>query len=77
MDFLIRLLAQLFDRFKLKNPAAATGVLFVLALLIHAASEGTLLGLFALPEWASTAIEYVGLFLMAVTGSRTYNVLNK
>ena len=77
MDFLTQLLAGLFDRFKAKNPTVAAILLLFLGTLLYFADQGTLLGLFSLPTWAASALQAVAAFLLAVTGSRTYNYLPK
>lgn len=76
MDFLIKFLAQFFSGFKAKNPVVAAGVLFGLGVLLNGASSGTYYGLFTLPEWANEVVRYVSMFLMAVTGSETWQYLN-
>ena len=77
MDFLVKFFAQLFDKFKVQNPATAAVLLFILGALHHAATNGTALGIFTLPEWSQQPLYYLTLFLTAVTGSRTYQHLNK
>lgn len=72
MDFLIKFFAQIFSNFKLKNPVVAAGILFALGVVLNAASQGTYYGLFVLPTWANEVVRYVSMFLMAVTGSQTY-----
>jgi len=75
MDFLVKFLAQLFSGFKIKNPVAATAILFGLGVILNGASTGEFYGLFTLPEWAAEVVRYVTMFLMAVTGSQTYQYL--
>jgi len=75
-DFLTTILARLFDSFKLKNPKIAALVVVVLLTIIKFANEGTMLGLFVLPEWASTAVQWVSTLLVSVVGSRTTNFLH-
>lgn len=75
MDFIIKWLASLFEAFKLKNPVVAGVLVLILSAVVHTATQGTLLGLFQLPDWAAAALEYVGLFLLAVTGSQTFRYL--
>ena len=76
MDFLIKFLAQIFSGFKLKNPAAAAGVLFALGVILNGVTQGTFYGLFTLPEWAEEVTKYVTMFLLAVTGSQTFQYTN-
>lgn len=77
MQFLVELLARFFASFKLKNPVAAAAVLLGLSAITYTATQGSFLGLFALPEWAEPVITFVGLFLTAVTGSQTFQYTNK
>lgn len=70
-DFLTKILAQLFDSFKLRNPKLAALVVVVLITIIRFAEEGTALGLFALPEWAAEGVQWVSTILLAIMGSRT------
>lgn len=76
MNYIVELLAKLFATFKLKNPMLASVVLLVLGAVSYTAQQGTFLGLFVLPEWATPALSFVALFLTAVTGSQTYQYLN-
>ena len=75
MDFIVRFLATLFAKFKIKNPVVAAVVLTLLASAVATVQNGALYGLFPVPEWAETAITYMGLFLTAVSGSQTYQYL--
>lgn len=70
-DFLTKILAQLFDSFKLKNPKLAAIVVIALVTIIKFAEEGTALGLFVLPEWAADGVQWVSTLLLAIVGSRT------
>lgn len=76
MDFLIKFLAQIFSGFKLKNPAIAAAVLFALSVILNGASQGTFYGLFTLPEWGNEVLRYITMFLLAVTGSQTFQYTN-
>lgn len=75
MDFLIKFLAQVFSSFKLKNPAVAAIVLVVLATVQAAANNASFFGVVTLPEWAAEVLRYITTFLLAVTGSQTYQYL--
>lgn len=70
-EFLVNLLVNLWDKFKAKNAQVATLIVLVLGTLVYFADQGTLLGLFALPAWAATAIQWLGTVLLALQGSRT------
>jgi len=75
MDFLVKFLAQFFASFKAKSPTVAAAILFGLGVLLNGASTGTYYGLFTLPEWANEVVRYVSMFLLAVTGSETWQYL--
>lgn len=75
MDFLIKILAGIFETFKAKNPIVASAILVASSLAVVTAQNGELYGLFALPEWARWAVSGIGLFITAVTGSQTYRYL--
>ena len=76
MEFIIRLLAQLFAVFKAKNPLVATLVLLASSAAVYTANQGQLYGLFTLPEWAKSIVQIGGLLVTALTGSETYKYLN-
>ena len=76
MDFLIKFLAQIFSGFKLKSPLAASVVLFALGVVLNGVTQGTFYGLFVLPVWANEVVRYVTMFLLAVTGSQTFQYTN-
>lgn len=70
-EFLVNLLVNLWDKFKAKNAQTATLIVVVLGTLVYFADQGTLAGLITLPEWAATAIQWLGTLLLALQGSRT------
>ena len=72
MDFIIRWLASFFAAFKAKNPAVAAVIMTVLAAAIATVESGQLYGAIPVSGWIQEAIKYVGLFLLAVTGSQTW-----
>lgn len=69
--FLTGLLVNLWDKFKAKNAKVATLIVLALGTLVYFADQGSLLGIFTLPEWAASAIQWLGTFLLALQGSRT------
>lgn len=75
MDFIIKLLANIFETFKLKNPFYATIILVASSTAVITAQNGELYGLFALPDWAKFLVQGIGLFITAVTGSQTFRYL--
>lgn len=77
MDFIIRWLASFFAAFKAKNPAVAAVILTVLAAAIATIESGQLYGVIPVEGWIQEAIKYVGLFLLAVTGSQTWQYQNE
>jgi len=76
MDFLIKWLASFFSAFKAKNPAVAAILMTVLAAAIATVESGQLYGVIPVSGWIQEAIKYVTLFLLAVTGSETWQYLN-
>lgn len=76
-DFILKLLVGLWDRFKAKNATVATVIVLALGTLVYFADQGTLLGVFTLPEWAANALEFLGTLLIALTGSRTTEDLKR
>lgn len=74
MDKLINsILAKLFDSFKAKNPQLAGVVILVLGTIIYLSENG-------LPELIgadlSGIVKWVSVVLVALTGSRTTQILN-
>lgn len=74
-DFITKLLAQLFDQFKAKNPKVAAILILVLVTIVNFAEQGTMLGLLSLPQWAAETVKWVSLVLLGVIGSRTSQIL--
>lgn len=68
MDFLTKILAQLFDSFKAKNPKIAAIIILVLGAFLWAAQNG--LGEVSGVDF-SKAMEWVVFVLAALQGSRT------
>lgn len=77
MDFFADLLARLFETFRLKNPIVAGVVLLILGAFVHTAHQGTALGLFALPEWAAGAVQFISTVLLALTGGGSVQALRR
>ena len=76
MDLVTKLLAQILDKFKAKNPKIFLIVQFALV-----AVQGVLVELDAsdiLPsdDWIAVVLKYVGYALMILVGSRTYSFVN-
>ncbi len=70
-QFLVDLLVNLWDKFKAKNAKIATLIVLALMTLVYFADKGSLAGVITLPEWAATAIQWLGTVLLALQGSRT------
>ncbi len=77
MEFFVKFLAQIFASFKAKNPAVAAVILVALSVILNGVTQGSFYGLFVLPEWANETVRYVTMFLLAVTGSQTFQYTNK
>lgn len=77
MEFIVKLLAQIFATFKAKNPAIAAIVLLAASTAVYTVANGELYGLFTLPDWGKWAVEVGGLLVTALTGSQTYQYLQK
>lgn len=73
-DFLNSILANLFDKFKAKNPKVAGIIILVLGTVIYLAENGLgeLLG-----QNMSEVVKWVSVVLIALQGSRTTELLNK
>jgi hypothetical protein len=76
MEFLIKFLASFFSKFKAKNPAVAAVIMTVLSAAIATVESGQLFGAIPVTGWLQEGIKYVGIFLLAVTGSETWPYLN-
>jgi len=75
MELIIKWLATLFEAFKAKNPLVATIILVLVATAMNGVENGQLFGWFTIPEWLEVATQYVGTFILAVTGSQTFRYL--
>lgn len=68
MEFILKFLAGLFEKFRIANPTAAAIVLLLLSAITYTATQGSVLGLFNLSGFAQSAVSLVSLFLTAVIG---------
>lgn len=73
-DFIMDLLARLFDKFKAKNPKIAAIIILVLIMLLAGLQNG-LAEAVGLPNLGATAVQWVSIVLLALQGSRTTAVL--
>ena len=76
MEFLIKFLASFFSKFKAKNPAVAAVIMTVLSAAIATIESGQLFGAIPVTGWLQDGIKYLSIFLLAVTGSETWQYLN-
>lgn len=76
-DFILKILVGIWDKFKAKNATVATIIVLALGTVVYFADQGTLLGVFTLPEWTANALEFLGTLLIALTGSRTTEDLKR
>ncbi len=77
MQFLVQWVASLFSGFKAKSPLIAAIILLVLSVATHTIHQGEVFGVFPVNGGLQTVLEYVSLFLTAVTGSQTYQYLQE
>lgn len=71
MDFITGILAQLFDKFKLRNPVIAAAVLVTLFGLVQSLHQAVSAGLLGQYAWLTDVLRWLTAFLMAVTGAKT------
>lgn len=71
LDFLVTIFASIFAKFKQKNPAVAGIIALALMVVIYTANQGTLLGVFAIPQWASEILSGLSTVLLALNGAST------
>lgn len=74
-QFITELLAKLLEKFKMKNPAIYAAVIVVLLAAIYFAQQGTAFGLFSLPAWLASIVQYAATILGMLTSSQTYRFL--
>ena len=77
MDLLTKLLAQVLDKFKAKNPKIFLIVQFALVVLQGALVELDGSNILPSDDWISVVLKYVGYALMILVGSRTYTFVDK
>lgn len=74
MDFITKILANLFDSFKAKNPKVAALIIFILGVILYMFQNG--LGQFVGADLTKVA-EWIIFALAALQGSRTTYLLKK
>lgn len=75
LDFLIPILAKLWDAFKLKDPRLAAIVALALGTVIYFATQSTLLGVITVSPTVAGIIQTVATIWLAINGSRTTSYL--
>lgn len=75
-DIITGFLAELLEKFKLKNPKVYAVVVFVLMAAIYVAQQGSVFGLFSLSPTVSAIITWVSAILAALFSSQTFAYLS-
>jgi hypothetical protein len=70
MDFISKILAQIFEKFKQSNPVVASIIALVMIVTVYTAEQGTLLGVFELPIWASDTLKWISTIVLALNGTK-------
>ena len=74
-NLIIGLILKVWDTFKIKNPKIAAVALLALGAIVYFANQGTLLGIFELPSWASGVVQFLGTLLGFLMAPHTENAL--
>ena len=77
MDFITKLLAQLLDSFKVKNPKLFGVITLVLLMIQYGLTQGGDMGIFVLTDLMQTILQWVTFALALLTNMGTFNILNK
>lgn len=75
-EFITKFLAEFLERFKTSNPKTFAVSALVVLTLTYSAQQGTLLGLYTLPEAVAAFIKWVGPFVGTVISTSTFNFLS-
>ncbi len=75
-DFITRFLAELIEKFKVANPKTFAVLALILLVLIYGAQQGSLLGVWDMPEQISDLIKWIGPFLATLLGTSTFKFLS-
>lgn len=76
LQFIIPILAKLWDTFKAKNPAVAAIIALVLGTIIYFAEQNTVLGVIPVSPVVANIVQIVSTVWLALNGSRTFNFLH-
>ena len=74
-EFLIGLILKVWDTFKIKNPKVAAALALFLGAVVYFATQGTLLGIFTLPSWASGLVQFLATLSGFLIAPHTENAL--
>lgn len=74
-DIITGFLAELLEKFKLKNPKVYAVVVVVLLTAVYVAQQGTVFGLFTLSPAVSGIITWISVILAALFSSQTFAYL--
>ena len=77
LQFLIPILAKIWDTFKAKNPAIAAIIALVLGTVIYFAEQNTVLGVIPISDTVANIIQTISTTWLALNGSRTFNYVPK
>lgn len=75
-DFITKFLAEMLERFKTSNPKTFAVSALVVLTLTYSAQQGTLLGLYSLPEAFTAVIKWVGPLLGTLISTSTFKFLS-
>lgn len=75
-DFITKYLAELLEKFKLKNPKVYAVVIVLLLAAIYFAQQGTAFGLFTLSPAVASIVQWVSVILGMLFSSSTFQFLS-
>lgn len=75
-DFITRYLAEILEKFKLKNPKVYAVVVVVLMAAVYFAQQGSFFGLFTLSPVVASVIEWVSIILAGLFSTSTFPFLS-
>jgi hypothetical protein len=70
------ILAKVFAKFKFKHPAVAAGIVTFLSAAVATVDSGSLFGLIHVGGVLQEVIKYLGIGLLGLSGSETYQYIN-
>lgn len=75
-EIITHFLAELLEKFKLKNPKLYAVIIVILMTGIYFAQQGTFFGVFTLPPLWANVVEWVGIILAGLFSSSTFSFLS-